>query len=144
MELEKSYYVLGISTWGLKLMQGKAMRWMVIVFVFFLYACTSPSNRHAFYTSPYKYRDANCDEIGVAGIELNRKLGLSSGEVKKDNLKDVALISVSLIVPLALFAVGYNDVDNARYGMLRGEFEALKHASEEKGCNHNFEIGKQQ
>lgn len=119
----------------------RALRLLVVSLICLgLVACaTSPNNIEGYYVSPYKYRKYSCQELETRVRTLQAKLSTYYNVVQRNSQIDAAITATSLIFfwPAIIFISG-KDGDISNYSILKGDFKALKMASEQRGCNILF------
>lgn len=108
----------------------------VVVAAMLVSGCATSSDKiSAAYTSPMQYQSYDCDQIAAEGFRLNQRVMTLQGQVDKAASNDKALtgIGVILFFPV-LFALGGNQQQEAEYGRLKGESEALQQSAILKKC----------
>ena len=96
---------------------------------------TSSDKIGAAYVSPMQYQSYDCDQIAAEGSRLSMRVASLQGQVDKAAANDKALTGVGVILFFpVLFALGGNQQQEAEYGRLKGEFEALQQAAVLKKC----------
>jgi hypothetical protein len=82
-----------------------------------------------------QYQSYDCDQIAAEGSRLNQRVLTLQGQVDKAASNDKALTGVGMILFFpVLFALGGNQQQEAEYGRLKGESEALQQAAILKKC----------
>lgn len=82
-----------------------------------------------------QYQSYDCDQIAAEGSRLSMRVASLQGQVDKAAANDKALTGVGVILFFpVLFALGGNQQQEAEYGRLKGEFEALQQAAVLKKC----------
>lgn len=96
---------------------------------------TSSDKIAAAYVSPMQYQSYDCDQIAAEGSRLNQRVMALQGQVDKAASNDKALTGVGVILFFpVLFALGGNQQQEAEYGRLKGESEALQQSAVIKKC----------
>jgi hypothetical protein len=104
--------------------------------LFILAGCATSSDKIATaYVSPMQYQSYDCDQLTAESSRLNQRVVSLQGQVDKAASNDKALMGVGMVLfwP-ALFALGGNQQQEAEYGRLKGEYEALQQAAVAKKC----------
>jgi uncharacterized protein YceK len=97
---------------------------------------TSSDKIAASYISPMQYQSYDCDQISAEGSRLSQRVISLQGQVDKAASNDKALTGVGVILFFpVLFALGGNQQQEAEYGRLKGEAEALQQAAVLKKCS---------
>ena len=96
---------------------------------------TSSDKITAAYVSPLQYQSYDCDQIAAEGSRLTQRVMSLQGQVDKAASNDKALTGIGVILfwPV-LFALGGNQQQEAEYGRLKGEYEALQQSAIVKKC----------
>ena len=98
--------------------------------------CATSSDKIASaYVSPMQYQSYDCDQLAIEGSRLNQRVMTLQGQVDKAASNDKALTGVGMLLfwP-ALFALGGNQQQEAEYGRLKGEYDALQQTAVAKKC----------
>jgi len=108
----------------------------VVVSAMLVTGCATSSDKiSAAYISPMQYQSYDCDQITSEGSRLNQRVTTLQGQVDKAASNDKALTGVGAILFFpVLFALGGNQQQEAEYGRLKGESEALQQAAILKKC----------
>ena len=108
----------------------------VVVAAMLVSGCATSSDKiSAAYVSPMQYQSYDCDQISAEGSRLNQRVLALQGQVDKAASNDKALTGVGLILFFpVLFALGGNQQQEAEYGRLKGESEALQQSAILKKC----------
>lgn len=104
--------------------------------VLILTACAKSSNEIATtYISPEQYRTLDCNQISAELVRVSSRVADLGGRLDEAASNDAAITGVGLILfwP-ALFALGGTDAQEAEYGRLKGEYEALNQLAVQKNC----------
>ena len=103
---------------------------------FLISGCATSSDKiGASYVSPMQYQSYDCDQIAAEGSRLSQRVMALQGQVDKAASNDKALAGVGVILFFpVLFALGGNQQQEAEYGRLKGEFEALQQSAVIKKC----------
>lgn len=102
-----------------------------------LSACSTPSSGIASaYVSPLQFQSYDCQQIAAELQRIHVRVNQIGGRLDKAAENDKALVGVGMILfwP-ALFALGGTKEQEAEYGRLKGEYEALERVANEKRCN---------
>jgi hypothetical protein len=101
-----------------------------------LAGCASSSkNIASTYVSPIQYANYDCDQIRAEMIRLQGQVSQLGGTLDQAAKNDAALMGVTLLLfwPAA-FALGGNKQQEAEYARLKGEYDALQQAGNQKKC----------
>jgi len=104
-----------------------------------LISCASSSKEiGASYVSPAQYKSFNCEQLSQEIDRLNRRKTTLASDLDKKASNDQGLTAISAILfwPAA-FALGGNQAQEAEYGRLKGEYDAVQQAGVEKNCKFN-------
>jgi hypothetical protein len=107
-----------------------------IVIGLLISGCATSSDKiAASYVSPMQYQSFDCEQIAAEGNRLSQRVMTLQGQVDKaaSNDKAVAGIGAILFFPV-LFALGGNQQQEAEYGRLKGEYEAVQQSAVVKKC----------
>lgn len=98
--------------------------------------CATSSDKIApAYISPMQYQSYDCDQLTAESSRLNQRVLTLQGQVDKAAANDKALTGVGAILFFpALFFLGGNQQQEAEYGRLKGEYEAIQQAATLKKC----------
>jgi len=108
---------------------------MVITSLLASGCATSSDKISAAYVSPMQYQSYDCDQIAAEGSRLSQRVMALQGQVDKAASNDKALTGVGVILFFpVLFALGGNQAQEAEYGRLKGEYEALQQTAILKKC----------
>lgn len=108
---------------------------MVIISLLASGCATSSDKITAAYVSPMQYQSYDCDQIAAEGSRLSQRVMALQGQVDKAASNDKALTGVGMILFFpVLFALGGNQAQEAEYGRLKGEYEALQQTAVLKKC----------
>lgn len=82
-----------------------------------------------------QYQSYGCDQLTAEGMRLSQRVSALQGQVDKAASNDKALTGVGVILFFpVLFALGGNQQQEAEYGRLKGEYEAVQQAAIVKKC----------
>ena len=104
--------------------------------ILILSGCATSSDKIATaYVSPLQYQSYDCDQLTSESVRLNQRVLALQGQVDKAAANDKAITGVGMILfwP-ALFALGGNTQQEAEYGRLKGEYEAIQQSAVAKKC----------
>lgn len=102
-----------------------------------LCACASnPDKMEAAYVSPEKYGDYDCAQIASEIDLVTQQTTQLHQKLEKESNTDKWQMGVGLVLfwPVLFALEGGDGPDAAEYAQLKGEFEALKTSSSNKGC----------
>ena len=92
-------------------------------------ACTTnPDKIGATYVSPLKYENYDCQQLIAEQSNIERKVGELHGTLKKESSGDAWATGVGVVLfwPALFFLAGNNDVQEAEYAQLKGDYEAVQ------------------
>lgn len=101
-----------------------------------LSACAKSSNEVATaYISPEQYRGLNCGQINSELVRISGRVSEIGGRLDEAASNDAAITGLGVVLfwP-ALFALGGTGQQEAEYGRLKGEYEALNVVALQKNC----------
>jgi hypothetical protein len=110
---------------------------MSVTLSFGLAGCaTSSKDISATYISPLQYQGYDCQQLNLESQRIQRRVVELGGRLDEAASNDKALVGVGMILfwP-ALFALGGTKQQEAEYGRLRGEYDALQQAGIQKKCD---------
>ena len=108
-----------------------------VAIILTLGACTTNPNKiGASYVSPLKYADYDCQQLALEAANIERKVNDLYGHLKKENSKDKWATGVGVVLfwPALFFLAGNENVNEAEYAQLKGEYEAIQDAQIQKKC----------
>lgn len=100
-------------------------------------ACTTNPNKiGANYVSPQKYANYDCQQLALEASNIERKVNDLYGHLKKENSKDKWATGVGVVLfwPALFFLAGNENVNEAEYAQLKGDYEAIQSAQVQKKC----------
>lgn len=109
---------------------------VAVAAVSYLSGCATASKDVATaYVSPTQYQPYDCQQLAAEAQRLQVRFTELGGRLDQAASNDKTLTGVGLILfwP-ALFALGGTKNQEAEYGRLRGEYEAVQQASIQKKC----------
>ena len=107
-----------------------------IALLAFLGGCaTSSKDIAATYVSPMQYGTYDCQQLSAEAQRLQARYVELGGRLDQAASNDKALVGVGMILfwP-ALFALGGTKQQEAEFGRLKGEYDAVQQASVQKRC----------
>jgi hypothetical protein len=105
----------------------------------FLSACASSSNDVATtYVSPEQYEGYDCRQISAQMIDIQNQVTQLGGQLDTEASHDKMITGAGIILfwP-ALFFLGGNKKNEAQYGKLKGDYQALQQEAIVKNCIHH-------
>lgn len=98
-----------------------------------------PDEISAAYVSPTKYENTSCSDIAAEAQRVSARQASLTGQQQKQASDDAAATTVGIILfwPV-LFMIDGDDETATELSRMKGEFEALRDASERKGCKIRF------
>jgi len=106
-----------------------------------LVGCASKSaDIQASYVSPILYQNLTCEQLALEAQNVSSRAIAASGQQDKKAGQDAAAVGVALVLfwPAAFLAQG-DGATAAEVARLKGEMEAIEHASIQKNCGIVFE-----
>ncbi len=96
---------------------------------------TSSKDITATYVSPLQYQSYDCQQLQAETQRIQARVVELGGRLDQAASNDKALVGVGMILfwP-ALFALGGTKQQEAEYGRLRGEYDAVAQTSIQKKC----------
>jgi hypothetical protein len=96
---------------------------------------TSSKDITATYVSPLQYQSFDCQQLQMESQRIQGRVVELGGRLDQAASNDKALVGVGMILfwP-ALFALGGTKQQEAEYGRLRGEYDAVQQTSVQKKC----------
>jgi hypothetical protein len=87
------------------------------------------------YASPLQYQGYDCAQISAEAGRIQARVAQLGGRLDEAANNDKGIMTVGLIIfwP-ALFALGGTKQQEAEYGRLKGEYDALQQAAIQKKC----------
>lgn len=87
------------------------------------------------YVSPLQFQTYECQQLQMEAQRIQGRVSELGGRLDQAASNDKAIAGVGMILfwP-ALFALGGTKQQEAEYGRLRGEYEAIQQASVQKKC----------
>jgi hypothetical protein len=110
-------------------------RWISLAALVAAGCASSSKDITASYVSPLPYGSYTCDQLVAETARILARTSQLAGQLDSKADKDKALVAVSAIVfwP-AIFFVGGNKEQEAAYGRLKGEYDAIQAMSVQKSC----------
>ena len=113
------------------------MKKTVILFSAILAGCATQSKDIAsVYVSPLQYQTYDCDQLGAEQARISSRISQNGGRLDEaaSNDKGITAAGIILFWP-ALFFMGGTKQQEAEYGRLKGEYDALQQAAIIKKCS---------
>lgn len=87
------------------------------------------------YVSPVQFQSYDCNQLQSEAVRIQSRVSQLGGRIDEAANNDKAITGVGMILfwP-ALFALGGNKQQEADYGRLKGEYEAIQQSAIEKRC----------
>lgn len=137
MVIESTGVQLLLETPGNSLKNLSALTSTVLVASAILAGCATSSDKiAAAYVSPLQYQSYDCEQLSSESQRLHQRVTTLQSQVDSAAANDKALTGVGVILfwP-ALFALGGNQQQEADYGRLKGEHDAIQQAAVMKKCS---------
>ncbi len=89
------------------------------------------------YISPMQYQNYSCDQLIGESQRIQQRVGQIGGRLDEAAANDKMLTGVGVVLfwP-ALFALGGTKEQEAEYGRLKGEYEAVQQSAIAKNCTN--------
>ena len=112
------------------------MRKLVIAACLLSGCATQSSDIASTYVSTMQYSNYDCDQLAAEGARIQTRVQQVGGRLDQaaSNDKGITAVSAVLFWP-ALFFLGGTKQQEAEYGRLRGEYDAVQQAGIEKRCS---------
>lgn len=116
------------------------MKWLLLsaAIAVTLGACTTNPNKiGATYVSPLKYANYDCQQLIAEQSNIERRVAALHAMLKKENSGDKWATGVGIVLfwPALFFLAGNNDVQEAEYAQLKGDYDAIQSALVQKKCS---------
>lgn len=102
-----------------------------------LAACSSSSKDvSTSYVSPTQYAGYSCEQINMERQSVSRRAAELAGQLDNNAQTDKMVVGASalFLFPVGLFFVGGTADQEAEYGRIKGEVQALENAAVQKNC----------
>ncbi|MBK1710623.1 metal ABC transporter ATP-binding protein [Marichromatium gracile] len=102
-----------------------------------IFGCaTSPEDLGSAYVSPLKYKDYDCEQVEMEMEHVSQRTVTLYQSLKRTADNDAAQMGIGLVLfwPALFFLEGGDGPEAQEYSTLKGEFEALRTVSVQKGC----------
>jgi hypothetical protein len=102
----------------------------------FTSACaTAPSSITASYVSPLQYQTFSCEQLAVESQRLGARVAEVTGQQQAKANSDTTAMAVGMVLfwP-ALFFLGSGQDKSAELSRLKGEYDAMQQAANQKNC----------
>jgi hypothetical protein len=88
------------------------------------------------YVSPLQYQSHDCEQLAAEGNRIQTRVAQLGGRLDEAAANDQGIMAVGLILfwP-ALFALGGTKQQEAEYGRLKGEYDAVQQAAIQRRCD---------
>ena len=113
----------------------KTLTAATVILLFFGGCAKKADEVSAAYVSPLQYQNYSCKQLQTEMARVGTKVSEVAGIQNKTANKDAAAMTVGLIVfwPALFFLAGGDKEEEL--GRLKGEYEALQRAANEKECS---------
>lgn len=109
-----------------------------------LSACApNPDKVKPSYTPQALYDNLSCKQIAKESIEVSKRAHEAVGKEHRHRRQDKAIVATGLVVfwPALFFTHGKNTQSASDLAQIKGEIQALQHASAKKNCGIVFKKG---
>jgi hypothetical protein len=98
---------------------------------------TSSKDIASTYVSPLQYQNYDCAQIGLESQRIQARVVETGGRLDQASSNDKAIMGVGLVLfwP-ALFALGGTKNQEAEFGRLKGEYDAVQKVAIDKKCSN--------
>lgn len=113
-----------------------------LVAVSFAAACaSSPDSIQAQYVSPLQHQGYSCDQIRTEVVRVGNRVAEVTGQQRRAANNDAIAMGVGLVIfwPALFFLAGGGDKRD-ELARLKGEYDALEIAANEKQCSFAAEM----
>lgn len=109
----------------------------VLVSVALAGCATSSKNISTTYVSPNQYAVYDCPALAAEASRIQTRVVALGGRLDEAAMNDAGIMAVGLLIfwPV-LFALGGTKQQEAEYGRLKGEYDAVEQAAIMKKCTH--------
>jgi hypothetical protein len=92
------------------------------------------------YVSPLQYQNLSCQQLGAEAERISRRASEAAGVQDANRTNDAWVTGAAIVLfwPAAFFVKGDGPAA-AELARLKGEFEAIEHASIQKNCGLKFQ-----
>ena len=114
----------------------KAKSVVALVAALSVAACaTAPDKIQAAYVSPLQYQHYDCSQIRTELVRISTRVSEVTGQQQRQANNDALAMGVGLVIfwPALFFLAGGND-KKEELARLKGEYDALQIAANEKRC----------
>jgi hypothetical protein len=114
---------------------------MISTAVIFISGCASrPDDITAAYVSPVLYQNLTCEQLSLEAQTVSARAAAAAGTQNRKANQDAAAMAVGIIIfwP-ALFLTKGDGAQAAEVARLKGEMQAIEHASIAKNCGIAFQ-----
>jgi hypothetical protein len=96
---------------------------------------TSSKDIAPMYVSPLQYQAYTCEQLGAEGARIQTRVQQLGGRLDEAASNDKALTTVGIVLFFpTLFFLGGTKQQEAEYGRLKGEYEAIQQTAVQKNC----------
>ncbi|WP_207384608.1 hypothetical protein [Comamonas thiooxydans] len=95
---------------------------------------TSSKDIASQYISPMQYNNFSCDQLSQETQRLNARIGQVGGRLDEASSNDKMITAGGFLLWPAFFFLGGTKEQEAEYGRLKGEYDAVQQASISKQC----------
>lgn len=109
---------------------------MMLILLAVVFGCSSGSKDiSAVYVSPGQYHSYDCEQLAMEAQRVRSRASQMAGKLDKSASNDkVTTVAGTLLFWPALFFLGGTEQQEAEYGRLKGEYEAVQQAVVLKKC----------
>lgn len=120
-------------------MNGKQITALLVTAAFLSGCAKSSSEIATTYVSPIQYQSYSCDQVSAEMSRVTTRVSELGGRLDEASSNDAAITGIGLILfwPV-LFALGGTKSQEAEYGRLKGEYDALNQVAIQKQCTMQF------
>lgn len=114
----------------------------LLIMTAFVTGCAKSSSEIATtYVSPIQYQSYSCDQVSAEMSRVTTRVSELGGRLDEASSNDAAITGIGLILfwPV-LFALGGTKSQEAEYGRLKGEYDALNQVAIQKQCTMQFNV----
>ena len=124
-----------MNTMAVSRRNAAALTGMIALAIGLAGCATASKDIAPMYVSPMQYQSYDCQQLGMESQRIQTRVVELGGRLDQAASNDKAIAGVGAILfwP-ALFALGGTKTQEAEYGRLRGEYDAIQQISVQKKC----------
>lgn len=108
---------------------------LILLFMVMAGCSTAAKDISAAYVSPMQYQSYDCSQLAVETQRIHSRVNQMTGRLDESASNDKAItVASTLLFWPGLFFLGGTKQQEADYGRLKGEYEAVQQAAISKKC----------